>query len=81
MALLCVAAAPIAFAMRGISINVSGSNPISPAPRSSSGDSGRLVSTNSVEKPVSFKAAVGPIEGFSGAKLASAPHVAKIGAG
>jgi hypothetical protein len=33
MALLCAAALPIAFAMRGISINASGSNPIQPAPR------------------------------------------------
>ena len=32
MALLCAAALPIAFAMRGISINPSGSNPIQPAP-------------------------------------------------
>jgi MFS transporter, PPP family, 3-phenylpropionic acid transporter len=33
MALLCAAALPIAFAMRGISINPSGSNPISSIPR------------------------------------------------
>ena len=33
MALLCAAALPIAFAMRGISINASGSKPIQPAPR------------------------------------------------
>jgi hypothetical protein len=33
MALLCAAALPIAFAMRGISINPSESNPIQPAPR------------------------------------------------
>jgi PPP family 3-phenylpropionic acid transporter len=33
MALLCAAALPIAFAMRGISINPSGSKPILPAPR------------------------------------------------
>jgi PPP family 3-phenylpropionic acid transporter len=33
MALLCAAALPIAFAMRGISINASGSNPVQPAPR------------------------------------------------
>ena len=33
MALLCAAALPIAFAMRRISINASGSNPIQPAPR------------------------------------------------
>jgi PPP family 3-phenylpropionic acid transporter len=32
MALLCAAALPIAFAMRGISINVCGSNPIQPPP-------------------------------------------------
>jgi MFS transporter, PPP family, 3-phenylpropionic acid transporter len=32
MALLCAAALPIAFAMRGISINASGLNPIQPAP-------------------------------------------------
>ena len=32
MALLCAAALPIAFAMRRISINASGSNPIQPAP-------------------------------------------------
>src|ERR1700761_4219767 len=32
MALLCAAALPIAFAMRGISINASGSNPIQPTP-------------------------------------------------
>jgi PPP family 3-phenylpropionic acid transporter len=32
MALLCAAALPIAFAMRGISINASGSNPVQPAP-------------------------------------------------
>jgi MFS transporter, PPP family, 3-phenylpropionic acid transporter len=32
MALLCAAALPIAFSMRGISINASGSNPIQPAP-------------------------------------------------
>jgi MFS transporter, PPP family, 3-phenylpropionic acid transporter len=33
MALLCAAALPIAFGMRGISINASGSKPIQPAPR------------------------------------------------
>jgi PPP family 3-phenylpropionic acid transporter len=33
MALLCAAALPIAFAMRGISINASGSKPIQPIPR------------------------------------------------
>jgi PPP family 3-phenylpropionic acid transporter len=33
MALLCAAALPIAFAMRRISINGSGPNPIQPAPR------------------------------------------------
>jgi PPP family 3-phenylpropionic acid transporter len=33
MALLCAAALPIAFAMRRISINPSGSNPVQPAPR------------------------------------------------
>jgi MFS transporter, PPP family, 3-phenylpropionic acid transporter len=33
MALLCAAALPIAFAMRRISINASGSNPIQPTPR------------------------------------------------
>src|SRR3984885_6756943 len=33
MALLCAAALPIAFAMRGISINAAGSEPIQPAPR------------------------------------------------
>ena len=33
MALLCAAALPIAFAMRRISINASGSKPIQPAPR------------------------------------------------
>ena len=33
MALLCAAALPIAFTMRGISINASGSKPIQPAPR------------------------------------------------
>jgi PPP family 3-phenylpropionic acid transporter len=32
MALLCAAALPIAFAMRGISTNASGSDPIQPAP-------------------------------------------------
>jgi MFS transporter, PPP family, 3-phenylpropionic acid transporter len=32
MALLCAAALPIAFAMRGIPINASGSRPIQPAP-------------------------------------------------
>jgi MFS transporter, PPP family, 3-phenylpropionic acid transporter len=32
MALLCAAALPIAFAMRGISINPSGSKPIQPTP-------------------------------------------------
>jgi MFS transporter, PPP family, 3-phenylpropionic acid transporter len=33
MALLCAAALPVAFTMRGISINASGSNPIKPAHR------------------------------------------------
>ena len=33
MALLCVAALPIAFAMRRISINAYGSKPIQPAPQ------------------------------------------------
>src|SRR3984885_9266954 len=33
MALLCAAALPIAFAMRGISINAYGSKPIQPAPQ------------------------------------------------
>jgi hypothetical protein len=33
MALLCAAALPIAFAMRGISINASESIPIEPTPR------------------------------------------------
>jgi MFS transporter, PPP family, 3-phenylpropionic acid transporter len=33
MALLCAGALPIAFAMRRISIDASGSNPIQPAPR------------------------------------------------
>jgi hypothetical protein len=33
MALLCAAALPIAFAMRGISINESGSNPMQSGPR------------------------------------------------
>ena len=33
MALLCAAALPIAFAMRGISTDASGSKPIQPAPR------------------------------------------------
>jgi hypothetical protein len=32
MALLCAAALPIAFAMRGIPINAPASNPIQPAP-------------------------------------------------
>jgi hypothetical protein len=33
MALLCAAALPIAYAMRRISLDASGSNPIQPAPR------------------------------------------------
>jgi MFS transporter, PPP family, 3-phenylpropionic acid transporter len=33
MALLCAAALPIAFAMRGLPANAPGSNPIQPAPR------------------------------------------------
>jgi hypothetical protein len=37
MALLCAAALPIAFAMRGISINASGLDPIQSAPRWSPG--------------------------------------------